>query len=449
MSTTDIKSTPENKKLAHNGLSFRIILLVLVPALLLGASMIWQSFHTTKTIGMSLNELSDKTINIMETQASIQKAFVTSNQLIVSSTDLTNAQQIGLLRNGKSALKSDQKRLDRLSKDVAAYTSAINGLSSLQETINATGDDVLIREYNYVLRSPLNVTKLLNIALDSHKRTNKLLSHDKINEAKTNYLFEERFRLAASIERIERASRFLTQVSAKLQTITQNNFNAKQTNIIQDNQTTGKLIIAMVVVALIILVIAAVSTSMITIARPLKASVNALSLLASGKLNLDLPKSNINEIGDLSKAMNIFKNNMEENKELEENAANEREQAAKRQQAALNDMADRFEQSVGSIVENVSLGASQQRGTAQSMSQSVSDVSKQSNTVMATANESNATIQTIASAADELASSVQEIGRQATNSAQKAVEVSSASKTTVEEVGKLTQTAEALSLIHI
>lgn len=437
----------KSKKLIFNGLSFRIIMLVLLPALLLGAGMIWQSMHTTKTMVTSLNELSGKSTDVMETQAKIQAALVTSNQLFITSSVVANEQQIGLLRNSKAALKADAERVNQLQKNTIAYSAAINALSGLQDTIDATGDDVLIREYNYVLRSAVSVPKLLELALNSHKRTNELLAQDKINEAKTNYLFEERFRMAATIERLQRASQFLTNVSASLQTVTQNSFNTKQTDIVANNKATGKIIISIVVAALTILSIAAVAMSMFTIARPLKAAVNALSSLASGQLDVDLPKSNINEIGDLSKAMDIFKNNMEENKQLETASAQQRDQAAERQKAMMNDMADRFEQNVGTIVNNVSTGASQQRCTAESMSQSASDVSNQSNTVMETANESNSTIQTIAGAAEELASSVQQIGRQATETADKAIEVSSASKETVDEVSKLAKTAEAIGSI--
>lgn len=435
------------KKLPFNGLSFRILMLVLVPALLLGAGMIWQSLRATDTMVMSLNDLSDKTNSIMKTQAQIQKALVASNVVIVSSNALANEQQIGLLRNNKSVLEKSPERISLLKKDVATYNTVIDGLKNLEETVYATGDDVLIREYNYVLRSSTGVSKLLTLALDSHQRTNNLIAADKIDAAKANYLFEERFRLAATIERLERAAHMLTNVSASLQTVTQTNFNATKTAVISNSEATGKTIISVVVVTLILVLLAAVTTSMLTIARPLKAAVNALSLLAGGKLDVDLPKSRINEIGDLSKSMNIFRNNMQENQRLAEEATQERQLTAERQQAVMNDMADRFETSVGSIVNNVSAGASQQRATAESMSHSVTDMSNQSNTVMETANESNATIQTIASAAEELASSVQEIGRQANESADKAVEVSSASRETVDQVSKLAQTAQAIGSI--
>ncbi|MEP3671446.1 MAG: hypothetical protein ABJM86_00710, partial [Hyphomicrobiales bacterium] len=175
----------KSKKLILNGLSFRIIMLVLLPALLLGAGMIWQSMHTTNTMVTSLNELSGKSTDIMETQAKIQTALVTSNQLFISSSTLANEQQIGLLRNSKAALKAGPERVNQLQKNTEAYSAAINALSGLQNTIDATGDDVLIREYNYVLRSAVSVPKLLELALNSHKRTNELLANDKINEAKT------------------------------------------------------------------------------------------------------------------------------------------------------------------------------------------------------------------------------------------------------------------------
>ena len=115
----------------------------------------------------------------------------------------------------------------------------------------------------------------------------------------------------------------------------------------------------------------AVATSMLTIARPLKSAVNALTSLADGNLDIELPKSRINEIGDLSQSMEVFKTNMHETKKLEEENAKQREEAADQQRTVMNDIASRFEQSVGSIVESVSTGANQQRSTAQSMSLSL------------------------------------------------------------------------------
>lgn len=447
MTKKDIKEDTAPNRSPFNGLSFRIIVLVLVPALILGAGMIWQSLHATNTVVTSLNDLSVKSVSMMDTQAKIQKALVASNQLIVSTSALTTEQQIGLLRNSKAALKSSKERIARLQEDKVAYASAMNGLAVLQSTMEASDDDILTRKYYYLLRSALNVRKLLESFLESHERTNAFLREDKIDAAKINYLFEERFRMAATQKRIERASAFLIDLSIKLQSVTQKEFNASKTIIISDSETTGKAIIAIVVMMIIVLFIAAIAMSIFTIARPLEAAVNALSQLASGKLDVDLPKSSINEIGDLSKSMDVFKTNMERNKKLEQIAKEERETAVEKQRVAMNNMANKFEQSVGTIVDNVSTGASRQRDTAQSMDQSIDDISDQSNAVMAVANESDTTMQTIASATEELASSVQEIGRQANDSAEKAVEVSRASKDTVNKVSKLAETAEAIGSI--
>lgn len=438
---------PSHGKLPFSGLSFRILILVLVPALLLGSGMIWQSVKTTDTMVHSLNGLAETSIDIMNTQAKIQKALVASNGLIMASNALANEQQIVLLRNKNSISEAKMKHVEQLKVNDAAYGAAINDLASLEKAINGTGDEVLQRQYAYVLRSAITASKLLEMAVESHERTNALLNEGKAVEAKTNYLFEERFRMAAALERIERASQILTDVSAKIQTATQSDFQTVKADIIASNEATGKLIITIVVVALGIIIITSIAISMLTIASPLKAAVNALTSLANGNLDVNLPKSSINEIGDLSQSLEVFKSNMQETKRLEGENAREREQATQRQRAVLREMADRFEQSVGSIVASVSTGASEQRGSVHSMSQSVINMSDQSNTVMEIANEANATIQTIASAAEELASSVQEIGRQANESAEKAIEVSSATRESVHQVSQLAKTAEAIGSI--
>lgn len=430
-----------------NGLAPRVLALVLIPAMLLGAGMIWESKKTILTMDTSLNNLSERSVSIIEAQAKIQEALIASNGLIASSNALASGQQIGFLQNNNSALKAGPARIEHLKKAVSAYSVAIGKLSHLHETIVSTGDETLKRKYDYVTRGATTVSKLVEIALASHGRTNALLAKNELVGAKTNYFFEERIRMATALGRIDRASQMLIDVSSTIEKTLQTDFNVAKTTIITKSKSAGEIVIWTVIVSLIVLMAGAVATSMLTIARPLKSAVNALTSLADGNLDIELPKSRINEIGDLSQSMEVFKTNMHETKKLEEENAKQREEAADQQRTVMNDIASRFEQSVGSIVESVSTGANQQRSTAQSMSCSVNDMSGQSDAVMETANEANSSIQTIATTAEQLAASVQEIGLQANNSASKAIEVSSATKEAVDEVGKLAKTAGTIGSI--
>lgn len=436
-----------HKRSTMNGLTARILALVLIPAILLGAGTIWQSEKTTAVIADSLNGLSAQSRGIIATQAKIQNALVASNRLVMSTTALTNEQQIGLLRDNASALETDRQRTDDLMASIASYRTAIDALSPLNGILASSNDAGLKRKFAYVERGAVAVPKLVDLALASHARTNTLLLEGDIGKAKANYIFEERFKMAAALERMTRAAQMLTDVSTGIQEKSKADFDAAQSELVVNSIATGRIIILIVSAALLVILAGAVATSMLTIARPLKAAVHTLTALAGGNLDTDFPKSRVNEIRDLSASMEIFKTNMLETKALEEENARGREEAAERQRTLMAELADRFEQSVGTIVGSVSSGASRQRGSAEAMNRSVNDMSAQSAAVMGTANEANTNIQTIASAAEELASSVQEIGRQAKASNEKAVEVTAATRDAVDEVSELAKTAETIGSI--
>lgn len=443
-----IAATPSLRgKSVLNGLTTRILGLVLLPALILGAGLIWQSNKTTGTMIKSLNHVSGQSNLVMETQANIQAALVASNKLVAITSEVATEQQLGLLRNDVSALGAGQARIKHMNEVVKSYKEAIAALEPVQEIIKKTAEAELIRKFEYVMRNTGIVEKLLVLAVESHERTNLLLAQNALDSARANYLFEERFKMEAAITRLTRASQMLVDASFAVERITKENFNAMAQSVIDSTIAANRVTILGVSILLVAIIIAAILTSYLSIARPMKSAVRALTSLANGELDVTLPKASINEIRDLSHSMEFFRTNMLENRDLEAARLKEREEAALHQRAVLHDLADRFEQSVGTIVGSVSSGANQQRGTAQSMSQSVTDMSTQSGVVMNIANDADSSLQTIAAAAEELASSVQEIGRRANESAEKAIHVSTATKNTVGEVSKLAQTAEAIGSI--
>jgi methyl-accepting chemotaxis protein len=79
-------------------------------------------------------------------------------------------------------------------------------------------------------------------------------------------------------------------------------------------------------------------------------------------------------------------------------------------------LADRFEEEVKAIVDQVSNNASEMQSSANTLSTTADDTSKKAMAVAAAAEQATSNVQTVASAAEELSSSVNEIGRQVTES---------------------------------
>ncbi|MFA7429949.1 MAG: methyl-accepting chemotaxis protein [Rhodospirillaceae bacterium] len=155
------------------------------------------------------------------------------------------------------------------------------------------------------------------------------------------------------------------------------------------------------------------------IVGPVGAMTGAMGSLADGDLTVDIPGNDRgDEIGQMAKAVQVFKDNALRVKAMEEEqkAAELRTAAEKRRM--MNEMADQFEASVGKVVEGVSSAATQMQATAQSMSSISEETSRQATAVAAASEEASSNVQTVAAAAEELSSSISEIGRQVQHSSE-------------------------------
>jgi methyl-accepting chemotaxis protein len=122
------------------------------------------------------------------------------------------------------------------------------------------------------------------------------------------------------------------------------------------------------------------------------------------------------EIGQMAKAVQVFKENMIRNEEL---VAEQQQEHAVREARArkLEQLANDFDASVGDVLRAVSAAATQMDATAKTMSQTAEQTVQQTTTVAAASEEASVNVQTVASASEELSASIEEITRQVTDSA--------------------------------
>ena len=203
-----------------------------------------------------------------------------------------------------------------------------------------------------------------------------------------------------------------------------------------------------------------------TITRPLAALTAVTKTLAAGDKAVEVPEtSRVDEIGDMARAVNIFKENAIEKERLEceaeeqnvrEEAERDRRRAdeerrraeaelekerRRREQAAhaerLAELGRHFEVQVTGMMTAVDAAAGRMRGTAGSMTTSADETTRQVHAVAAASEQTSSNVHTVATAAEELSASIGEIGRQVVQSskiASKAVEEANHTNSTVKSL---------------
>ena len=208
--------------------------------------------------------------------------------------------------------------------------------------------------------------------------------------------------------------------------------------------------------------------------RPVNALSETMMVLAEGNLEVDIPHANHqNEIGNMARSVQVFKDNaierraMEERQreqeeadrkraeEEEERKRDEAEEVRKREEeqaeqsraerrTAMLDLADSFESKVMAVVEGVSGSAKEMEGAAGGMASTADDTSQKSNVVANAAQQASSNAQMVASAAEELSASVREITGQTTQSSAAARDAVSRTQNASQEIAELVQAAQKI-----
>ena len=163
-----------------------------------------------------------------------------------------------------------------------------------------------------------------------------------------------------------------------------------------------------------------------SVIRPVNAVRDCMETLTGGDLSVTVPGiERGDELGAMSRSVQIFKDNMIRVKRLEEQQFAEKQRAERERQAALAKMAESLGTQINGVVQGVTSAVSQLQSSARSMASSASDTSAKATSVATAAEEASSNVQTVASASEELAASINEISSQMSKSqsvADKAVE---------------------------
>jgi len=188
------------------------------------------------------------------------------------------------------------------------------------------------------------------------------------------------------------------------------------------------------------------------ITRPLGDTTRCMGEVAEGRLNVDIPHQDLpNEVGQLARALEVFRANAQENERLKAGQEELRIRAERERRDAMLQLADRFEADVQEVVGAVAGAAEELLASAANMSATAEETSAQADTVAAAAEEAAANMQTVAAATEELGATSSEIGQQvgmASRVSETAVGEAQEAATQVEDLTRVaTQIGDVAELI--
>jgi methyl-accepting chemotaxis protein len=247
--------------------------------------------------------------------------------------------------------------------------------------------------------------------------------------------------------RVEVNTKIAIEVAKELTAITEEQARHLQENHDKIDTTSASTITQSAIVSGVAILLGAMLAWLIGrgITRPVRAMTDAMTMLAGGDVGVEIPaRENTDEIGEMAKAVQVFKDTMVETEHLRAEQEEQKRRGEEQQHQAMLAMADSFEMAVGDIVRGVSVRATELQATAQSMSATAEETERQSTAVAAASEQASTNVQTVASAAEELSSSIAEIGRQVASSSDITARAVEDTRRTNEQIQGLAEAAQSI-----
>ncbi len=189
--------------------------------------------------------------------------------------------------------------------------------------------------------------------------------------------------------------------------------------------------LALVVVGIGVFIIARM------VARPLSVITSTIKRVAEGAEGIEVPHTDRqDEIGALARAIRIFQEAMDRNRNLNSQVLlNSRARDERTRQIEVS--VESFRDTIGSVLGAVNDSASVMRKTAQSISGVASDASGRASAAAQATEQASSNVSAVASAAEELSASIEEIGRQVRQSAEVVEQAGQRTEKSVTEIESL------------
>ena len=165
--------------------------------------------------------------------------------------------------------------------------------------------------------------------------------------------------------------------------------------------------------AVTVVILAAAVFSFRRMVRPIGAICGALRALAGDKADVDVPyRERTDEIGEIARAVDVFRQGAAQKRALEESAEAERRKADDEKKALLDSLAGDLERDVGATLETVTSKTDRVQTEAKAMSGVASESAGLILSLADAADDAARNVDAVAAAAEEMGRSVAEISTQ-------------------------------------
>jgi len=168
-------------------------------------------------------------------------------------------------------------------------------------------------------------------------------------------------------------------------------------------------------IVLVVLVVALAAAWLLArgISAPLVGITQVMRALAGGDLAVAVPSTGRgDEVGEMARAVEVFKHNAEENRALHHEQDQARSAAEADRHRAMARIADGLDGTVGQVAEAVGSAATEVVATAEQLNRVAAEAAQRAATVATAAEQASANVATVAAASEELSASIAEISRQ-------------------------------------
>lgn len=184
------------------------------------------------------------------------------------------------------------------------------------------------------------------------------------------------------------------------------------------------------------------------IVRPVRTLTGAMEALAGGDLGACVPATGrSDEIGAMARAVEVFKRNAEEVRQLQADKTEREKEARAEQQQVRRALAERLREALGSLVDTLTEASTRLEHSAQSLSASSSQTTRQAEAVAEAASHTRERLEAVLAAAESLSHSAAEIGTSTVESLDIARQAVAEMTRTDETMKTLAGSAESITAV--
>lgn len=182
-----------------------------------------------------------------------------------------------------------------------------------------------------------------------------------------------------------------------------------------------------------------------SITRSVVGMTGAMKSLAAGDTSVEIPAhGQRDEVGLMSDAVQVFKDNMLEAERLRKEQEAQKQRAEQEKRAAMNKLADEFESSIRGVVNIVSSASTELQASSQALAASAEETHRQSTAAATASQQSSSGVQLVAAAGEQLSASIGEISRQVSESSRMTGDASQQTKRAIGHVQALVEASQKI-----